>query len=95
MDSPIRYLKLIGGPPDHETILIGLKNGGVFQLFVNNPFPIAIAKQTSMITCVDMNVNRTKIAIIDETSTLYVYNIQTKELLYQVMSINRIVIQFV
>jgi intraflagellar transport protein 122 len=84
MDSPIRYLKLIGGPADYESVLIGLKNGGVYQVFVNNPFPQFLAKQTGVIYCVDMNINRTKVAIIDDTLTLYVYHVRTKELLYQV-----------
>lgn len=84
MDSPIRYLKLIGGPKDCEAVLIGLKNGGVYQVFVNNPFPQLLAKQNGVIYCVDMNVNRTKVAIIDDTLTLFVYNVHTKELLYQV-----------
>ncbi|CAF3399258.1 unnamed protein product, partial [Rotaria sp. Silwood2] len=83
MDSPIRYLKLIGGPSDYESVLIGLKNGGVYQVFVNNPFPQLLAKQNGVIFCVDMNINRTKVAIIDDTLTLYVYNVRTKELLYQ------------
>jgi intraflagellar transport protein 122 len=84
MDSPIRYLKLIGGPTDYESVLIGLKNGGVYQVFVNNPFTQFLAKQNGIIFCVDMNVNRTKVAIIDDTLTLFVYNVRTKELLYQV-----------
>ncbi|CAF0939310.1 unnamed protein product [Adineta ricciae] len=83
MDSPIRYLKLIGGPRDCESVLIGLKNGGVYQVFVNNPFPQLLAKQNGVIYCVDMNINRTKVAVIDDTLTLYVYSVQTKELLYQ------------
>ena len=97
MDSPIRYLKLIGGPPACEAVLIGLKNGGVYQIFVNNPFPQFLAKQTGIIFCVDMNVNRTKVAIIDDTLTLFVYNIQTKELLYQVKikAINEYLILFI
>jgi intraflagellar transport protein 122 len=85
MDSPIRYLKLVGGPVEHEAVLIGLKNGGVYQVFVNNPFPQLLAKRSGTIHCVDMNANRTKVAIIDETSTLFVYDARTKELLYQVM----------
>ena len=87
MDSPIRYLKLIGGPPDYESMLIGLKNGGVYQVFVNNAFPQLLAKQTGVIHCVDMNVDRTKVAVIDDTSTLYVYDVRTKELLFQVNEI--------
>ena len=84
MDSPIRYLKLIGGPNGSESVLIGLKNGGVYQVFANNPFPQFLAKQNGVIYCVDMNANRTKVAIIDDTLTLYVYSVQTKELLFQV-----------
>lgn len=87
MDSPIRYLKLIGGPPEYEAVLIGLKNGGVYQVYVNNPFPQFLAKQTGVIFCVDMNINRTKVAVIDDSLTLFVYNIRTKELLYQVNEI--------
>lgn len=84
MDSPIRYLKLVGGPVDYESVLIGLKNGGVYQVFVNNPFPQLLAKQTGVIFCVDMNVNRTKVAVIDDSLTLFVYDVRTKQLLYQV-----------
>ncbi len=93
MDSPIRYLKLIGGPADYESVLIGLKNGGVYQVFVNNPFPQFLAKQNGVIYCVDMNINRTKVAIIDDTLTLFVYHVRTKELLYQVNKKNTIKIK--
>lgn len=27
MESHIRYIKVVGGPVDHEILLVGLKNG--------------------------------------------------------------------
>ena len=42
MESVIRYIKVIGGAPGREGVLIGLKNGSVYEVFVNNPFPILL-----------------------------------------------------
>lgn len=30
MESHIRYIKVVGGPVDHEVLLVGLKNGQVY-----------------------------------------------------------------
>ena len=30
LDSPVRYIKITGGPPNKEGMLLGLKNGQVF-----------------------------------------------------------------
>lgn len=43
-DSNIRYVKIISGPPKREGLLIGLKNGSVMKVFVDNGFPIPIVK---------------------------------------------------
>jgi intraflagellar transport protein 122 len=44
MDSLIKYVKVIGGPAKRESILVGLKNGSVFKIFIDNAFPIPIVK---------------------------------------------------
>jgi intraflagellar transport protein 122 len=83
MESPVRFIKVIGGPVGREGILIGLKSGHVFQIFVDSPFPVLLIKQTNAIRCLDISANRQKIAVVDENQTLFVYNIKTGYLLFQ------------
>uniref|UniRef100_A0A0N4UQ01 Intraflagellar transport protein 122 homolog n=1 Tax=Dracunculus medinensis TaxID=318479 RepID=A0A0N4UQ01_DRAME len=97
LDSMIRYIKVIGGPPGRETIFIGLRNGAVFKIFVDNPFPIKILQLKSAIRCLDIShlrqylklrletfsASRRKLAVVDEAGICMVFDITTKELLFQ------------
>lgn len=56
LDSQIRYIKVVGGPVARESILVGLRNGQVFRIFVNNPFPNLLLKQQVAIRCLDLSV---------------------------------------
>jgi intraflagellar transport protein 122 len=89
-DVFIRYIKVIGGPAGKEGVLIGLKSGSVFQIFVNNPFPIQLLEQKNPIRCLDLSLARTKLAIVDDQNTCLVYDMQTKELLYSEPNANSV-----
>lgn len=56
----------------------------VFKVFVNNPFPVQLLKLSVGIRCLDVSASRTKLAAIDEQNTCLVYDLNTKELLFQV-----------
>ena len=43
-DAVIRYIKVVGGPPGGEALLVGLRNGAVMQVFVGNPFPLELVR---------------------------------------------------
>ena len=90
LDSSIRYIKVIGGPPGKEGLLVGLKNGTVLKIFVDNPFPIKLIKQTTAIRCLDLNCDRTKLAVVDENADCLVYDVATKELLYKEADVNSV-----
>lgn len=90
MESQVRDIKVIGGPPNKEGILIGLKSGQVFQIFVDNPFQILLIKQTNSIKCLDISASRQKLAVVDDNQTLFVYDIKTGNLLFQEHKANSI-----
>lgn len=55
LDAAIRYIKLLGGERGREGLLVGLNNGQVLQIFLNNPFPISLIKQNKSVRCVDIS----------------------------------------
>ena len=55
LESQIRYIKVVGGPPSREGMLVGLRNGQVFKIFIDNPFPILLLKQQTSVRCLDLS----------------------------------------
>uniref|UniRef100_A0A915PHM5 Intraflagellar transport protein 122 homolog n=1 Tax=Setaria digitata TaxID=48799 RepID=A0A915PHM5_9BILA len=90
LESLIRYIKVIGGPPGREAILIGLRNGTVCRIFVDNPFITEILRLKSAVRCLDVSHLRRKLAIVDETGICSTFDIKTKQLLFQEPSCNSV-----
>lgn len=84
MESPIRYIKVVGGPPGREGLLLGLKNGQVWKIYLDNAFPVNLLKVSSAIRCLDLSASKKKLAVVDENNQCLVYDVQKKELLFQV-----------
>lgn len=55
LESEIRYIKVVGGPPRKEALLVGLHNGTVLKVFIDNPFPIQLLKINASIRCLDLS----------------------------------------
>ena len=79
LEAVIRYIKVVGGPPGGEGLLVGLKNGVALKVFLNNPFPVTLVRHTAAIRCLDLSMSRQKLAIVDEQSALYVYDCRSGE----------------
>lgn len=83
MESSIRYIKVTGGPAGREGLLVGLKNGQILKIFADNPFPIDLIKQGTPVRCLDLSASRRKLAVVDDQNTCLVYDLDSKELLFQ------------
>lgn len=90
MESLIRYIKVIGGPAGREGLLVGLKNGQIMKIFSDNPFPILLLKQNTSVRCLDLSSSRSKLAVVDEHNTCLVYDLGTKDLLFQEPNANSV-----
>lgn len=85
MDSYIRYIKVTGGPAGREGLMLGLKNGQVTRIFLDNPLPILITTVLSSVRCLDLNSTRTKLAVVDDAGRLVVRDLVNDTMVYQVI----------
>lgn len=56
----------------------------ILKIFVDNQFPITLLKLSSSVRCLDMSASNNKLAVVNEHNTLLVYDLNSKELLFQV-----------
>lgn len=78
LESYVRYMKVLGGYPKREALLLGLRNGDVLKLFIDNTFPMLLVKQNVPVRSMDINQKKTKVAVVDDNSTLSVYDLTTR-----------------
>lgn len=78
MDSNVTYISVDGGADEREVVLVGLKSGQCYKLFVDNPFPIQILKVNAPVMSIKLNCMRTKMAVVDQKHMLTVYNLKNK-----------------
>ena len=87
MDGKVTYLKTIGGPPKREHALLGLANGQVMKLFVDNSFPIQLYRTTVAVVKCEINVSKKKLAILDLNKNLIGFDLITQAQLFQEVNV--------
>ena len=55
--------QVVGGPSGREGLLVGLKNGSILKIYVDNPFPIHLIQQQTSVRCLDLSASRQKLAV--------------------------------
>lgn len=69
-EAPISFISIQGGPPKRELVLVGLENGTIYKLFLDNSFPIYIHKVNTQIKYLTMSQTKRKLALIDGNQNL-------------------------
>lgn len=64
-------------------IITGLKTGQVVKIYLDNPFPAHVAKIEGSVRCMDVSAYKENIAIVSETGTLSVFDMNTQEKLQE------------
>ena len=55
----------------------------VTRIFLDNAFPIPIVKQTTSIALVDINADKSKLVVVDDHQSMFVYDIKSQQLIFQ------------
>ncbi|GBF97536.1 hypothetical protein Rsub_10459 [Raphidocelis subcapitata] len=90
LEAVIRYIKVAGGPPGREALLVGLKSGQVVKIFVDNPFPIPLVSHGSGVRCLDVSLDRARLALVDEAARAVVYDLDTQAVLFTAEGANSV-----
>lgn len=90
-DHCITAFQSTGGPVESENALIGLENGQIVQLFLNNTFPVNIVKLENAISVIDLNLSRTHLAIVDLNNNCFIYEFIERNLINQELNVNNVV----
>ena len=87
MEANVAFMKVQGGPDGREGILLGLVNGVVSKIYVDNPFPLELASIGTSIVKADLSQYRTKLATVDAKNTLTVTDLKTHESLLTIQGV--------
>ena len=82
-DATVRYIKVTGGPPGGEGALVGLKDGTIVKIFVDQPFPVTVVKHARAVKCLDLSRDRRRVAAVDDDGAVAVYDAETGALVYE------------
>lgn len=61
LDAAILCARVDGGPKGGEALLLGLQNGAVLRVFVNNAFLVEVVKVSAPVVCCAMSLHRKKV----------------------------------
>lgn len=65
LESHISFVKLLPGLPRQESLLVGTKNGKVYRVIINNPFPTLVIEHDIEIVSCDISLMKKYLAVVD------------------------------
>lgn len=83
LDSVVKFIKVVGGPRGKEILLIGQEDGSILKIFIDSPFHVPVINVRKSILTMDMNLTRKKLAVIDDSNLMTVFDLKTQQACYQ------------
>jgi len=90
LEAIIRYIRVVGGPSGREGLLVGLKNGMVCKIFIDNRFPVKLIQHSAPVRCLDLSASRKKLAVVDEHSKVFIYDLSNGSVLFEDSNANSV-----
>lgn len=88
LDAHVSYLRTVGGPPKREHALVGLANGQVLKIFVDNSFPIQLYRSAVAVVKCDINVSKKRLAVLDANKNLVGFDLITQTQIFQEVNVS-------
>ena len=82
LDAEITCLRVDGGPAGKEGVLVGLADGTVLKIYVNNAFPVDVWQGESAVKLIDRTGDRRKLAVVNDSNELKVVDTRSKEMVF-------------
>ncbi|KAL3319779.1 hypothetical protein Ciccas_001550 [Cichlidogyrus casuarinus] len=82
-ECAIKVVSNCGGPPKNESIILGLENGAISQVFLSNEFPVELCKLNSAAQFLQLNADRDKLVAIEQNQLLTIHCLSTGQVLFQ------------
>ena len=86
--AEISCIAVMNGPPRHETLLVGCRNGHVLIVRPHNSIPQLLLEHSEAIHALDRNRDGSKIAMTDAEGTLFVCDIRTRQKIWEIVGQN-------
>ena len=82
LESNIQCMKVDGGLDGSEGVLLGLANGTVYRMYIDNPFLVDFVKKQKAVIKLDINIYKTLLLTIESDHTLSIVDLSTQETLF-------------
>ena len=89
-DANLSFIKPFGGSPGKDGLLIGLKDGAVYIVFINNPYPILCFSMKAAIKCLTVSLMRQKIAAVDANGSCQVFDLNLRKFVFEETGISSV-----
>jgi intraflagellar transport protein 122 len=83
ISSPARCLKVLGGPPAGEAILVGTESGLLLEIFANNAFPVELVRAAGPIVSCDVSLERLRASTVTASGLLQLHDLTSREVFFQ------------